>query len=83
MPEVKDYRPRLTIDITYEQKKLLGELIPWGTQTKLFAVIVDDLISVLQKHGTLALASILTSQLRVTDYSPTMRDAANGDHTKS
>ena len=78
----KDYRPRLTIDITYEQKQRLGDLIPWGVQNKLFAFIVDDIIALLEKHGTLAIAAVLNGQLTTTDFSPTLKGVTNGDYQR-
>ena len=45
------YCPRLSINITEEQQRKISRLFPWGTQKKVFGVIIDDLISLCETHG--------------------------------
>jgi hypothetical protein len=47
-----DYRPRLSIEITKESYDKLQELLPHGTKKIVFNLIVEDLISIMQKHGS-------------------------------
>jgi hypothetical protein len=47
----EEYRPRLAIDISEEQKKLLDKHIPWGSKTHVFGVIIQDLVQLCQTHG--------------------------------
>ena len=47
-----DYRPRLSIEISAESRDKLRRLLPHGTQKIVFNLIVEDLIAVLESHGT-------------------------------
>ncbi len=46
-----DYRPRLAVDITEDQQRLLMKHIPWGSKNAIFGVVVDDLLRLCDKHG--------------------------------
>lgn len=46
-----DYRPRISITLPEELKNRLTEAIPWGMQNRVFCVIVEDLVSLIEKHG--------------------------------
>lgn len=43
--------PRLSIPISLEQQRLLQQYIPWGAQSAIFRLIIDDLIHMMEKHG--------------------------------
>lgn len=43
-----EYTPRLSVDISEEQHKLLRDLIPHGLKGQIFRLIVQDLIDLLQ-----------------------------------
>ena len=47
-----DYRPRLSIEISAEAKEKLKRLLPYGTQKVIFSLIVDDLVALLEHHGS-------------------------------
>lgn len=47
----REYRPRLSEEITAEQADALRELIPWGMRKQIFSVLVDDLIRILRDGG--------------------------------
>jgi len=47
-----EYRPRLSIEITEKSKNKLAKLIPHGMQKIVFQLIVDDLIELMEKHGS-------------------------------
>ena len=46
----KPYTPRLSIDITEEQNHALG-VLDWGMKKQIFHLIIDDLISLFNKHS--------------------------------
>jgi hypothetical protein len=46
-----DYTPRLSINITDEQQQKISRYFPWGTQKKVFGVILNDLLDLCEKHG--------------------------------
>jgi hypothetical protein len=64
----KDYRPRLSVEITEEQARQLRDLIPWGSRKQLFSIIVEDVIRLLREHGTTYIAAVLARQLKLEDY---------------
>ena len=68
-----EQRPRLSIEITEEQNLALQRLIPWGVKNSLFGMIVDDLISMLEKHGEIVLAAIFSRKLKLKDF-PSMKE---------
>ena len=41
------FTPRLSIDISFEQRDALDDLIPWGLKTKVFQALIDSLIETL------------------------------------
>ena len=59
-----DYRPRLSIEITEHQNQKLRELVPWGTKNQLFSTIIDQLIPLLERHGSTVIALILDNKLK-------------------
>lgn len=67
--EDKTYRPRLSIELTEEQQVKLLKLIPWGVKNKLFSIIVDDVIRIMEKHGQRFLAEVLTKSIELEDWS--------------
>ena len=64
----RDYRPRLSVEITDEQARQLRDLIPWGSRKQLFSIIVEDVIRLLRAHGTTYIAAVLARQLKLEDY---------------
>lgn len=59
-----DYRPRLSIEISEEQHQALQRLVPWGTKNQLFSAIIDQLIPLLEEHGSVIIAFILENKLK-------------------
>ena len=72
------YRPRLSIEITEEQNAKLYRLVPWGVKRELFNVIIEDVIEILETHGEIFIAAILTRKLRVQDL-PKVKGILNGN----
>ena len=65
-------RPRLSIDLSTSQREALNRLIPWGLQNQLFSVIVDSLISYLERHGMTAVMVILERRLPLDELIKTL-----------
>ena len=57
------YRPRITIDVTEQQRNDLQRLVPWGTQNALFGSLIDQLIPLLEEHGDTIIAFILNNKI--------------------
>lgn len=71
MNDHSEYRPRLSIDVSMEQKQELDRLLghTHGLKKAVFLAIVEDLITILRsKHGALVLSGIITRQVRLQDF---------------
>ena len=68
MIRAKDYRPRISVDLSVEQAQRLREVIPWGSMSKTFNIIVDDLIEIMEIGGTDALAALQARRLKLAHY---------------
>ena len=62
--------PRLSIEIEDHQKEKLDEYIPWGVRRRIFSVIIDDLITILEDEETrrIVLGGLLTRNIKLTDF---------------
>lgn len=63
-----EYRPRLSIEITPEQNQKLSKMIPWGIKNKLFSIIIDDLLELMEVHGEKIIMAVVSKQFKVKDY---------------
>jgi hypothetical protein len=66
-----EYRPRLSIELTPEQKGKLDVLLghTHGLQKVVFGYIVDDLISMLEhENGKLLLGALIGRQMSTIDF---------------
>jgi len=64
-----DWRPRLSINISAEQYRKLQKYIPWGTRTKVFSIIIDDLISAVEEKGTEVIGALIARRIKYEDIS--------------
>ena len=62
------YRPRINVDLTEEQSSRIRELIPWGYMSRVYSIIVDDLIEIMEVGGENALAMLLARRLKLGAY---------------
>ena len=61
----QDYRPRLSVEITPDQQLALQKWLDYGIQKRLFSIIVDDVIRMLESNAGDFLAAV---QLRLIEY---------------
>lgn len=66
--EKTEYKSRLSVEITEEQRRELVRLIPWGVKSQLFSVIIDDVIEMIKKHGQMYIAAVLDRSLKLQEY---------------
>ena len=69
-----DYRPRLSIEITKEQKEALDKVLghTFGLQKTIFTIIIDDLIRILtHEHGQAFLGAIISRHAKLEDWTDT------------
>lgn len=59
-------RPRLSVDLTEEQQAVLTGL-EWGIKGKLYRVLTDGLVELLQKYGTVVLGAIMNNDVSALD----------------
>jgi len=56
--------PRLTIDITEKQSKMLVKYIPWGMRVTIFGLIIDHLEELFEKYGVdMVLGAMVTRDI--------------------
>jgi len=63
-----DYRPRLSVEITSEQQKALQMYLDFGMQKKLFGIIVEDVIEMLNDSPREFLAAVTVRALKYKDF---------------
>lgn len=63
-----DYRPRLSVEITTEQQKILQLYLDFGMQKKLFGIIVDDVIEMIVANPVEFLAAVTVRALKYRDF---------------
>lgn len=61
------YRPRLTIEISQDQYDKLRELLRRGNMRPVFLAIIDSLIELLEQHGEIAVAAIISRDYNILD----------------
>lgn len=62
------YRPRLSIDLTDEQREALDRILSvHGLQRAVFSVLVDDLIESVDKHGYDVISGLLSRAIKLND----------------
>ena len=79
---MSDYRPRLSIELSEDQHNSLQRLVPWGVKNQLFSTIVDQLIPLLEKHGTTVIGLILDNKLKA-DRLLNIEELKSGKHKRS
>jgi hypothetical protein len=63
-----EYRPRISIDLTEEQKRRLDKHITWGNKKVVFSVVVDELIELCERHGAgIVIGAFISRQLKLKD----------------
>ena len=55
-------RPRLSVDLTEEQDEKLTRYLDHGMRKHVFGVIVDDLIRLIEKHGSAKILGLLVTR---------------------
>uniref|UniRef100_A0A6H1ZVK5 Uncharacterized protein n=1 Tax=viral metagenome TaxID=1070528 RepID=A0A6H1ZVK5_9ZZZZ len=76
----KDYRPRLSVEISDDQYRDLQRLLPHGYKRQVFSLIIDDVIRLTQKHKERFIAAIMHKVITLEDYlSIDLEDKKDGD----
>ncbi len=72
------YRPRLVVDISEEQAKRLNRYLEYGMRSRVFSVIIDDTLDMIEKHGAQFLAAVLARHLKLEDYTTLKMEQKDG-----
>lgn len=67
------YKPRLTVELREDQYHRLNQLLTHGQRKQIFQILVDDLVSALEKHGPQVIAGIYTRTINVGSISKPFR----------
>lgn len=64
-----EYRPRLSIDLTQEQREALDRILgQYGLQRAVFSVIIDDLIESVNKKGPNIISGLISRAIKLEDF---------------
>ena len=58
----KNWKPRITIEVTEYQYNVLKEYLAHGMQKQVFGVIIEDLVSLLERYRHDVILAILSRQ---------------------
>jgi hypothetical protein len=72
------YRPRLVVDITEEQAQRLNRYLEYGMRSRVFSIIIDDTLDMIEKYGAQFLAAILARHLKLEDYTSLKMETKHG-----
>jgi hypothetical protein len=78
MDTSKDWRPRLSIELSDAQLARLRRSIAWGLRTKVLSKIIDDLLNLIDKHGQqVVLGAFLSGELTIEEITPELVGGKN------
>lgn len=61
----KLYIPKIAFEITPEQKEKIDKYLPFGLRTRVFGVLTQDLIDLIEKHGARVISLIIERSIGV------------------
>lgn len=62
MAESKDWKPRVTVEVSVHQYNVLKEHLAHGMQRQVLGVIIEDLVNLLERYGHDVILAILSRQ---------------------
>lgn len=77
--------PRLSVDLTEEQKSRLSNAVPWGLMKPLFQSIVEQIVEIGEKYGELGIYAIISKKFSLVEMlrvHETMTKREEGDETQ-
>lgn len=63
----KEWKPRLTVEITERQYHVLKQWLPHGMQKQVFQVIIEDLVDLLERFGYDVVIAIMSRQFSMVE----------------
>jgi len=69
MPKMTDPpKPKLSVELTPERARRLRNCMTWGLQGKVFNIIVDDVIKMVEKYGDDFISAVLSHDITLEHY---------------
>ena len=56
--------PRLTIEVSEDLATRFSDAIPWGLRSKVMALIIEDLLDMIEKEGNLVIVALLNRVIK-------------------
>ncbi len=80
---MEEYHPKLTINITVEQRRRIDNLIPWGLLSRTFNILLDDLLDMIEEGGEGFLMAFGLGKIKTVDIPQVLenirKEKANGN----
>jgi hypothetical protein len=54
-----EYVPRISVEVSEEQQIRFANAIPWGLRSRVLAILVEDLLSLVEKEGNIVIAALV------------------------
>lgn len=72
----KDYNPRIVFEITEEQQHRTDQLLSThGIRKKVFNVLLEDLLCMIEEHGQIVIGVLLDKAVRPREIVPSLAEA--------
>jgi hypothetical protein len=73
----KAYKPRLTIEVTEAQYNALKKHLGYGMQRRIFSILIEDIIDMLDKYGNKFIAALALRQVPYDYYMQSLANASD------
>lgn len=64
-PEERGYVPKVSFEVTKEALERFDNVIPWGMKSKIMALLLDDLLDLIEKEGDIVLTALVKRVINV------------------
>ena len=77
---VREYRPRLSVDIPEELQARMRKAIPWGVLSKIILVILEDVVTAIEKDPNV-IGAFISRYIRYFDMWEDQHEAEGSKET--
>jgi hypothetical protein len=79
---IEEHTPRMTVEITEDLQRRMVNTIPWGMRSKVMAILLEDVLDMVDLHGGIVLAAVINRGLGARDVVKEFRDIGGQSGTK-